>query len=966
MEKIKEQLMKNLKAYRPIPFWSWNGKLKEDRLLKQIDEMKQQECGGYFMHARSGLQTEYMSDEWLKCIEVCAKYGQENNMDAWIYDENGWPSGFVGGKLLENEKFHDKYLLHTIGKFEEDADINYLLESNTLKRITTRESGKEYLNIYIHRAVSTVDILNPEVTDAFIRNTHEVYKDYFGRDFHGKIRGFFSDEPQYQRTHTAYTDMLPEYFRNNFGEDIFDNLGLLFVEKEGYQKFRYRYWKSMQELMLQNFSKKIYEWCDENGLAFTGHYIEESSLASQMECCAGVMPFYKYMHIPGIDWIASWSENELPPRQVASVARQMGKKQVLTESYASFGWQVTPIDLKRITEFQFVNGVNLLCQHLLPYSEAGQTKRDFPAHYSLINPWVKADGAAYNRYMTRLGYLLAESEERVNVAVLHPDRSAYVVYKREEEGGGEAMKELDKHLLEDVRTFSDRGINYHFLDETLLAEHGSVDDKRIICGNCSYEYLILPHVTNMDKSTEVLLSKYVKNGGNILIMGETPKYLEGEIYKYVYLDSNCTIEDIIQAQPYQISRPNPKIYSSYREIDGESFLFVMNMDKTSAYDCTYDCHGNAGSFEMLELKNLTTKRVSTKIHLEPGASALLFLKSEKLSLEEIQKLQKEEEKALIKCSLKDARVSFEKNYLTVDKVRYSLDGKKYSEMYYIPALFQKLLKERYEGEIYFQYCFDVANDLPEQIQLIAENKKTEECWLNGKRLVFDDVSELAPDFETVNVSEYIQAGENIYTIRMNWYQNEDVYYALFGGNVTESLKNKLVYDCELEAIYVCGKFGVYTEQEWQDTGDGYITGDRFYIGKVPSVITEPVKDGFPFFSGKLTVKQKLELNSPDVILQLDGTWQLIYVKVNGIDLGELMFENKVDISSAAVSGENELEIDFIISNRNLFGPHHSSHPLMRLFIGPDSFTLEGTWNDNASPIYRPSYELLQLGMGEDA
>lgn len=38
-------------------------------------------------------------------------------MDAYAYDENGWPSGFVGGKLLEDIKNHDKYIENRLINF---------------------------------------------------------------------------------------------------------------------------------------------------------------------------------------------------------------------------------------------------------------------------------------------------------------------------------------------------------------------------------------------------------------------------------------------------------------------------------------------------------------------------------------------------------------------------------------------------------------------------------------------------------------------------------------------------------------------------------------------------------------------------------------------------------------------------------------------------------------------------------
>ena len=48
------------KKYRPVPFWSWNEKLRAEESVRQTVLMDEAGIGGYFMHARGGLQTEYM------------------------------------------------------------------------------------------------------------------------------------------------------------------------------------------------------------------------------------------------------------------------------------------------------------------------------------------------------------------------------------------------------------------------------------------------------------------------------------------------------------------------------------------------------------------------------------------------------------------------------------------------------------------------------------------------------------------------------------------------------------------------------------------------------------------------------------------------------------------------------------------------------------------------------------------
>ncbi|MBQ7726327.1 MAG: hypothetical protein IJT66_04205, partial [Clostridia bacterium] len=95
MNMLEKLINGKTNLYRSLPFWSWNDRLEEKELLRQIEWMNENKIGGFFMHARSGLKTEYLSDEWMRAIKACAAKAKELGMEAWIYDENGWPSGFV-------------------------------------------------------------------------------------------------------------------------------------------------------------------------------------------------------------------------------------------------------------------------------------------------------------------------------------------------------------------------------------------------------------------------------------------------------------------------------------------------------------------------------------------------------------------------------------------------------------------------------------------------------------------------------------------------------------------------------------------------------------------------------------------------------------------------------------------------------------------------------------------------------
>lgn len=69
--------------YRGTPFWAWNSALKTPRLFEQIEAMKQMGMGGFHMHARVGLDTPYLSDEFMQRVRECVLKARELKMLAW-------------------------------------------------------------------------------------------------------------------------------------------------------------------------------------------------------------------------------------------------------------------------------------------------------------------------------------------------------------------------------------------------------------------------------------------------------------------------------------------------------------------------------------------------------------------------------------------------------------------------------------------------------------------------------------------------------------------------------------------------------------------------------------------------------------------------------------------------------------------------------------------------------------------
>jgi hypothetical protein len=51
---------------RPQIFFVWNGELNKDRIARMLEQHTAEGVGGVFVHARPGLITEYLSEEWFE------------------------------------------------------------------------------------------------------------------------------------------------------------------------------------------------------------------------------------------------------------------------------------------------------------------------------------------------------------------------------------------------------------------------------------------------------------------------------------------------------------------------------------------------------------------------------------------------------------------------------------------------------------------------------------------------------------------------------------------------------------------------------------------------------------------------------------------------------------------------------------------------------------------------------------
>lgn len=983
LDTLKDKLIDPPKEYRPIPFWSWNEKLDEEILKWQIREMNKAGIGGYFMHARGGLETPYLGDEWMNCIKACIEEGKKLGMNSWCYDEEGWPSGFAGGIVTGmGDKYHVRFIVCDKVKVADahvDKDVLCICtidDNSTMIHEANVDDLPSDQNIWIVTQKSNpyyIDVLNEEVVKAFIESTYDKYYRTFKEDFRKNMLGFFTDEPQYTRTQIPWSYILPQKFKQKFGYDIVKVLPALFVDCLGYEKIRYDFWSLVNELFTSSFGKQLYEWCEQHNCKLTGHVLAEDSLMGQMNSSAGCMPFYEYMHIPGMDWLGRRIGNPVTPKQVSSVANQLGKKFVITETFALCGWDVSLEELKWIAEWQYVNGVNLMCQHLESYSIRGLRKRDYPPSLFYQQSWWD-EYKQFNDYFARLGVFLSSGRDKASVLLIHPVKSAWIAYNNTH---NDKLKALDSDFVWATETLSGLHFDHHYGDETIIGKYGSVDKTFFKIGNCSYNAIIIPSAITLDKKTIELLTQFAENGGLVISTGYFPRLCEGKENKllkqlgekvvHIGKNSLCLYNALKDGHPNHISIKDHDgeigdIHYRWVDYGDEEAVFLVNHSQEKSFDATVIIGGRR-IIKRYDVETGNMEELAYTLHGSDTFITLKFLPMQSYTIilgEDAENNGTSEEKECIEIKTNEywKIKEIDSNSLTLDYCCYSVDGGEWEGPVPVITLMDTLLQMRKSCDIAMLFNFNVDMDIEtnNEMYLILEKAEEFKIFVNGTRITYKDLGWWKDiSFKKVDIKPYVKNGRNEIILKRQFFQKPKVYDVLFGENVLESEKNKLTYDVELESIYIIGDFGVTSKSD-------YIDGElKAVFSKGPFIITEMpkmlkngdfTKQGLCFFAGSLNLEQNLvlhEIYGKRFVLKFNKLYcPACKVFINGKPVKTLLWAPyNVDITDYVVEGENKVALQLYASNRNLLGPHH--HPKGELHrVTPRSFT--GNPNQGGSNI----------------
>jgi hypothetical protein len=996
--------------YRSAPLWVWNDRVTTTQIDEQLRQFQSKGIGGVFIHPRPGLITPYLSEEWLSLCRRAVLTAKELGMKAWIYDENSYPSGFAGGHVPDQmpdsvrkslvlekvdslpERFEREPFLILQRTPEGFADI-----TSSVKNAAPVE-GKFYIFYLAEQEPSPwyggfayVDLMRRDVTEKFNSVTLDAYKNTFGEEFGKTVPGVFQDEAHIGPavgSALSYTPALFDTFQKMWGYDLKLHLPSLMEETGEWHKVRHDYYAVLNHLFIEGWAGPYSEYCEANNLYFTGHYWEHDWPHPRL--AQDNMALASYAHMPGIDILMNaWDTgcgaqfgNARSVKEIRSVANQMRRKRTLSETYGAGGWDMTFFDQKRIADWEYVLGVNFLCQHLSYMTIKGARKRDHPLSFSYHEPWWPAYGMLGN-YFGRLSVALSMGEQKNSILVLEPTTTGWMYYSPRQEGG--RLEFIGQDFQAFVNRLESRQVEYDLGSEFILKEHGKVSGKTLVVGERAYSLVVLPPgLENLDRETVVLLGDFLRQDGKVLSWVDPPGFVDGResgdpaglamTYEdgwvsapddsgWELLDALCP-PDLDFAEP---ERTGGLLFHHRRVLKDAELVFLVN---TSAEEGATGqlTSGNSipSKFRSCEIwdpfsgevkpypSRYEDGKLSVDFEISPGGSLLLSLRTEKA--EQTDFPPRTETPVPAEGGLSIRLLS--PNVLTLDYCDLSLGEKTERDLYFYDAqrrIFQYHGLERNPWDSAVQFKTNIID----KNNFAADSGFKAEYWFEAAEGV--DLKTLNCVVERPELYRVSCNGAEIHPAEGVWWL--DKVFGVFDiGPAAKAGKNRISLEAkpftihtELEALYVLGNFDL----ESREKGFRLVPSENKTLGSWKA-------QGMPFYADRVIYEKEFPLtfsgdNGERFFVRLGRfSGSVAEILVNGKSAGFIAFNPlELDITDTLTQGPNRISVVVYGTLKNTLGPHHNNPTLGTAWPSQFQRGAEGGYPPGSE------YSLVDYGLFED-
>ena len=986
--------------YSTAPFWVWNYIITKPMIDEQLRLYKDIGVNQVIIHPRPGLVTEYLSPKWFDLIKYAVDVAKKLGMKILLYDENSYPSGFAGGHVpSEMSEVMIRYLMLTKTTRPDTVADKFLIlrrKGSEFSAVDSASLMKDtlYYVTYFQKAskdpwfagFTYVDILQKKTTEKFLELTHEKYKNAIGDEFGKTVLGIFTDEPSPDFSQLPYTPGLFERFQKEYGYDLKTKLPLLLEELGDYKKVRHDTYRLLLDLFVEGWAKPYSDWCSKNNLPMTGHYWEHAW--PYQAACPDNMALNSYSQIPGIDVLCNNFRNamggqfgnDLMVRETKSVANQMGRERLLSETYGAAGWDLTFRDMKRIGDWEYALGVNLMNQHLTWGSITGYRKYDHPPSFSYHAPYFK-DYKLLADYYSRLSAALSKGIQYNRILLLEPTTSVRLYWKNYVEGYD--SKFVDSIMMRCVNAFhkithdfESAQVEYDIGSEYLIREYGKVKGNELLINKGRYDLFIIPPFTeNLESETVELLESFLKNGGKVISTRVLPLYVDGiESDKVKNLSEkfiqNWSVADSITPSDirrfsktpitFGIKQGSDRLYHIRKELSDCQLIFLANASDSLDSRGSFTINGRGAEVWDLFTGNVSSypfstdgDKLSVGFDLPPSGSLLLCLRDQASGVA-----------AYTQESLGESLPFTDKveitrkvpNMLTIDFCDLRLKEEKFNNLYFYDA--QKKIFNAHGMES------NPWRGIQFKKEILEKNKFDENSGFEADyKFIVDkgvDISTLRAAYERPEIFKIKINGKQIEPIVGKWFIDKDfaVYdiskFVNIGVNTLTVVSRPMNVLSELDRGYILGNFSL------QPISRGFkLTPEK------KLEIGDWTKQGMQMYSDKIAYEHTMDIskkNASYIVALQEWRGSCAEVYVNDQLAGIIAFDPfELDVTRYLIDGKNKISVNVVGTLRNLLGPHHTKDAVGQtwpsMFFGVD--TAKGC------TLAGDSYVLMPYGLMKD-
>lgn len=467
-----------------------------------------------------------------------AKSGMEMPIDSMMKPKTTWMD--IGKPADLEERANNKAISITAYPLVEDAAIDF---SNGIDLLPYYADGKVVCQlpegnwrIFVVYETRTdggnpdyINIIDEDSVAVLIEAVYESHYQRYPEEFGKTFAGFFSDEPGFGNTVGFLMDErigkkemplpwnkdVPGMLRDRLGDCWAQKLAALWtntVDDADASKVRLAYMDVVTELYSKNFCGQLGRWCEERGVEYVGHVIEDNGEHARVGCGAG--HFFRAMagqHMAGVDSIGQQimpggaDVQHLAFTPISGkfnhyVLAKMGASsghidpnkhgRTLCEACGAYGWKFGVRDMKWLLDHLLAQGINHFVPHA--FSMAEYPDFDCPPHFYARgnNPQYKYF-AELMKYTNRMCELLNGGKHGAKVAM---------IYQAEAEWMGEYMD-----MAEVAKVLSNNQIDFDIIPidalENMDKYHGAMinDGRTLMLNGQTYDLLLVPYARYITK-----------------------------------------------------------------------------------------------------------------------------------------------------------------------------------------------------------------------------------------------------------------------------------------------------------------------------------------------------------------------------------------------------------------------------------------------------------------------------------